>query len=112
MPLPVARAAKGAADRMIDKNGAGRANAGHNIEYGADNEGWNSLVLDDMGDETDGLVAKGSVGDQERQINARSYQLLCDSRRQLVFNLAVTPKAAHERNVHRRETASDAATGQ
>jgi len=96
LPLPVARAAKGAADRMIDKNGAGRANAGHNIEYGADNEGWNSLVLDDMGDETDGLVAKGSIGDEQSKVDCGLLQLANYRRGEFVFDLLMPPDTTHE----------------
>jgi hypothetical protein len=41
---------------------------GHDVEDCADNKGWDSMALDDMGDETDGLVAEGSVGGQQCQI--------------------------------------------
>lgn len=62
--------AKGTAHGVIHKHGARRWNLGHDIEDGADDQGGNFLALDHVSDETDGLVAKGSVGNQECQLCA------------------------------------------
>jgi hypothetical protein len=78
VPRSVARTAKGATHRMINKDGARRADIGHDVENSADNEGWNSMALDDMGDETDGLVTEGSVGDQQGQIHVCLRELMRD----------------------------------
>jgi hypothetical protein len=69
VPQSVARTAKGATHRMINKDGAGRPDLSHDVEDCTDNKGWDSVTLDDMGDETDGLVAEGSIGDQQGKIN-------------------------------------------
>ena len=98
----VSGVAKGATDRMIDKNGARRADVGHDVENRADNEGWNSMALDDMGDETDGLVAERSVGNEERQIDLGFGQFAGDRRRKLALNLRMLPQPAHKRKVARR----------
>jgi len=81
---------------MIDKNGARRPDLGHDVEHCADNEGWNSMALDDMGDETDRLMAEGSVGDQQCQIHARLRESICYSGRQLLLDRMVGAHASHE----------------
>ncbi len=63
MPLAVLRRTESAADRMIDENRSGRTHLGHYVEGGADDQGGNLSIFDNVGDETDGLVAKGSIGD-------------------------------------------------
>jgi hypothetical protein len=65
----VAGTAEGATHGMIDKDGARRWNYGHDVENRADDEGGNSTGLDPMSDETDGLVAKGSIGYQQGKID-------------------------------------------
>jgi len=57
--------AEGAADGMIDKDGAWRRDLTHDVESRADDQRRDALAFDDMGNETDGLVAKGSVGDKQ-----------------------------------------------
>jgi hypothetical protein len=60
--LPVVWRPKGAADGMIDKYGTGRRDSAHDVVRRANGEGRNSFALDHVGDETDGLMAEGSVG--------------------------------------------------
>jgi hypothetical protein len=96
VPRSVARAAKGPTHRMINKDGARRADAGHNVENRADNEGWNSMTLDDMGDETDGLVAEGSVGDEQSKVNVGLLQLPSNRRGEFIFHLFMAPNTAHK----------------
>lgn len=69
MLLVLPGAAKGATDRMIDKNGAWRRDFRHNVEYRADDKSRDSKALDHVGDETDGLMAEGSIGDKQRKVN-------------------------------------------
>jgi hypothetical protein len=38
----------------------------HDIEGGASNQSWDAPIFDHMGNETDGLVTKRSVGYQQR----------------------------------------------
>jgi hypothetical protein len=69
MPASLSGTAKGATHRMVDENGAWGWNFGHDVENRADDEGGDSTILDDMSDETDGLVAKGSVGYQQGKVD-------------------------------------------
>jgi hypothetical protein len=104
VPQSVARTAKGATHRMINKDGAGRPDLSHDVEDCTDNKGWDSVTLDDMGDETDGLVAEGSVGDEQCQIHARFRESTCYSGRQLPLDRMVGAHGPHERDVNRRQT--------
>ena len=71
--------AKGPTDRMIDKNGARRWHMGHDVQDRSNNQSRDVMAFDDMGDETDGLVAEGSVRDQQRQIHVCFRELTRDS---------------------------------
>jgi hypothetical protein len=66
----VAGTAEGATRRMIDKDGARRRDSGDDIQHRADDQSWDSVAFDDMGDETNGLMAERSIGDEQCQINA------------------------------------------
>jgi hypothetical protein len=68
----VAGMAEGATHRMINKDGARRRDSGHDVQHRADDQSWNGMVFDDMGDETDGLMAERSIGDEQCQINVGS----------------------------------------
>lgn len=59
----VARTAEGASDRMVHEYSAGRTDLAHDVERRPDNQRGDLCVFDDMRDETDGLVAEGSIGD-------------------------------------------------
>ncbi len=65
----VSRGAKGATDGMIDKNSARRRDMGHDVQDRSNNQSRDVMAFDGMGDETDGLVAEGSIGDQQGKIN-------------------------------------------
>jgi hypothetical protein len=54
---------------MVDESGARRCDFAHDVVRRADDQRRNSSAFDDMGDETDGLMAEGSVGDQQREDN-------------------------------------------
>ena len=59
--------------RVIDEGGAGRHDFRHDIEGRSNHEGRNALRFDDVRDETDGLVAKRSIGNEQRQIHLESF---------------------------------------
>ncbi len=73
MALPIVRWSKGAADGMIDEHGSRRPHLAHDVERRADHHGRNSLALDHVGDETDGLVAKGSIRYEQRKIDCTLF---------------------------------------
>jgi hypothetical protein len=74
------RASKCATHRMVDKNGTGRPNFFYNIQRGANDQRGNSIILDNVSDETNGLMAERSIGYEQSQINRGSLQLHCDGR--------------------------------
>ena len=90
------RRAEGAPDRMIDKDGAWGRDFTHDVEDRTDDQRGDASPFNDMSDETDGLVAKGSVGNEQCQVHLRLHQLAGDRRRQLVFNFLMLAQPAHE----------------
>ncbi len=58
--------AEGATDGMVNKYGAWRCDLAHDVEGGTGEQGRNAMRFDHMGDETDGLMAKRSVGYEQR----------------------------------------------
>jgi hypothetical protein len=100
--LAIVRRPEGAADWMIDERRARWRDSAHNVVRGADDQCRNSARFDHMGDETDGLMAEGSIGNQQREIDARLLQVIDNGGRQLVFNLLLPAHTAHERKVKRR----------
>ena len=69
MALPIVRWSKGAADGMIDEHGSRRPHLAHDVVRRADYQGRNSLALDHVSDETDGLVAEGSIRYEQHKID-------------------------------------------
>ena len=51
-------------DRMIHESGARRHHFAHDVVSRADNQSGNAAPFDHVRDETDGLMAEGSVGDE------------------------------------------------
>lgn len=96
---PVMERTESAPDRMIDKDGARRHDLTHHVEGGADDESRNATTLDDMCDETDGLMAKGSVGDEQGEVNLEFGQFPRHRRRELGLDFLWAAHAAHERQV-------------
>ena len=70
--------AEGAAHGVIDKDRPWRDDLADNIEGRARQQCRNAAIIDHMGDETDGLVAEGSIRHQQCKINFRFYQVLRD----------------------------------
>ena len=67
--LPVMGRTEGAPYGMIDKHGARRRYSAHDVMGCADDECGNFLRLDNMRYETDGLVAEGSIGYEQGEID-------------------------------------------
>jgi len=61
--------AESATDGVVDKNRARRRDFAHDVERRANDQRGNASTLDNVSDETDGLVAKGSIGDEEDEID-------------------------------------------
>jgi hypothetical protein len=92
----IVRRAEGAADRMIDERGARRDDFAHDVVCRADDQGRNAARFDDVGDETDGLVAEGSVGDEQSEVDARFYELVRQRGSKLVLDAFMLAHAAHK----------------
>jgi hypothetical protein len=71
----VMRRPERSADRMIDKRRARRGDCAHNVVRSADHQCGNAAALDYVSDETDGLMAERSVGNEQREIDARLREL-------------------------------------
>jgi hypothetical protein len=54
---------------VIDENSAGRRDFRHDVEHRTDHERGDAARFNDVGDETDGLVAKRSIGDKKSYID-------------------------------------------
>ncbi len=100
--------AEGAAHWVIDKNRARRRYFAHDVVGGADHQCRNALAFDHMGDETDGLMAEGSIGHEQSEIDLGLLQVVGDGWSQRVFNPAMIAQAAHEGKVKRCQAADDA----
>jgi len=106
--LAVMRRAEGPAHGVIDKSTAGRRDPRHNVERRAGDERGDAAGFDDVRDETNGLVAERSVGDEQRHIDFGSLQFDGDGGSDFVLDLLVALEPAHKRNVKRRQGADDA----
>jgi len=90
----------------IGTRAASRANiAALVIVRRADDQCRDSACFNHMRDDTDGLVAERSVGNQQGEIDFSSLQFSDKGGRQFVFNFSMFAQAAHERKVKRRERA-------
>ena len=101
------RRAERPAHGVIDESAARRRDFRHDVERRADHERGNAPGFDDMRDETDGLVAKRSVGHEQREVHMLLRQFTRDGRCQFVFYLLMPPQPAHERKVAKRKPADD-----
>jgi hypothetical protein len=66
----VAGMAKGSAGRKVDEHGARRGHLLQDVAHRADDERRDAARFDAVGEETNGLVAVRSVGDEQRQVGA------------------------------------------
>ena len=113
--FPLVRPSKRPADRMIDEDGARGRDFAHDVEDGAGDQRGNLAALDDVGDETDGLVTEGSVRNEQRQVHSGRLQLPRYRRRDRrppmkeTWNgarLPTTPRLASSANAVRGKTIS------
>src|SRR5215831_4403294 len=65
------------------------------------------MAFDDVSHETDGLMAEGSIGDKQSQINGGLLQLPSYRRGEFVLDLLMPPDTAHKRNVNRGQASHD-----
>ena len=70
---PIIWRPKGTADRMVDEGGTGRGDLAHDVMGCANNQCGNALVFNNMSDETDGLMAEGSIGNEQGKINLQLF---------------------------------------
>jgi hypothetical protein len=69
MARPIIGGPEGPPHGVIDENGAGRRHLRHDVEHRADYQCGNAARFNDVGDETNGLVAKRSIGDKKSYID-------------------------------------------
>ena len=69
VPLPVLGRAESTADGVVDKDRARGRDFAHDVKCRANDQRGNASPFDDMSDETDGLVTKRSIGDEEGEID-------------------------------------------
>ena len=69
----IMRWTEGAAYRVIDKDSSWRCHFVHYVQSRADHQGWNAARLDNVGDETDGLMAERSIGHEQREIHVHLF---------------------------------------
>ena len=86
MSLSIARRSKRTTDRVVHKNCSRRLYRGHDVSGGADHQGRNEGIFDDMGDETYGLMTKRSVGDEQGEVYLGFDQLPYNCGCQILFN--------------------------
>ena len=98
---------EGACYRMIDEGSTRRGDSAHDVVGRADHQCGDAAGFNHVSDETDGLVAEGSVRHKQSEIDLGGKQLLGDRRRQFVFNSFMVAYAAHERIMRRCEAADD-----
>lgn len=94
--LAIVRRPKSPADGMIDESGAGWSDGAHDVMSCADDQGRNGPGFDHVGDETDGLMAKWSVGHEQREVDLRLRQLIGQGRSEIVLDFLVPAHTAHE----------------
>ena len=93
------RRAERPAHGVIDESAARRRDPRHDVERRADDKRGNALSLNDMRDETDGLVAERSIGNEQRHIHFGSLQIAGDGGSDFALDLLMAPEPAHERDV-------------
>ena len=72
--VAVVRWPKGPSDGVVDEDGPRRLNVAHDVERRADHQGRYAVRFDDVGDETDGLVAERSIRHEQRQVHRGIFQ--------------------------------------
>ena len=95
------RRAEGPAHGVIDESAARRRDFRHDVERRADHERGNAPGFDDVRDETDGLVAKRSIGNEQRHLHFGPLQIAGDGGCDFALDLLMAPEPAHERDVKR-----------
>ena len=81
---------------MIDEGGTRRGDLAHDVVGRTDYQCWNSAGFDHMGDETDGLMTKRSIGNQQGKIDLGFFQVNGNRGRQFIFDFCMVAQTAHE----------------
>jgi hypothetical protein len=68
--LPLTRRAESPADGVVDENRSRRSDSAHDVVSRSDDERGNAPTFDDVGDETDGLMAERSIGNKKGEVYA------------------------------------------
>jgi len=105
---PIVRRTEGAADGMVYEYGAWGFNLAHNVVGRADDQRWDAARFYHMGDETDGLMAEGSIGNQQREIDLSLFQVMGQCGRQILLDLLLPADAAHEGEMKWRDAVDTA----
>jgi len=103
--------AEGLPRGVIDKDGPGRPDPRHDVADGADGQGCNAPGFNQVGDETHGLVAPRSVGNEHGQVHARFGQLVGQVRGQPLLDFPVKPNAAVDGKMKRGHAADQTLFG-
>lgn len=99
----VARRSERPSHRMIHERGPGRRDLAHDVVGRADDQRRNAASFDRVGDETDGLMTEGSVGDEQGEIDPRLRELVGERGSKLILDLFMPAHPAHKRVVKRRQ---------
>ena len=82
MTRPFVRWPESPADRMIDEGRPRRRDLSQDIVRRADDQSRNASTFDHVGDETDGLMAKRSIGNEQSQVDPGLLQFSDERRRE------------------------------
>lgn len=82
MTRPFVRRPESSADRMIDEGRPRRRDLSQDIVRRADDQSRNASAFDHVGDETDGLMAKRSIGNEQSQVDFGLLQFSGEFRRE------------------------------
>ena len=111
MALSIVGRSKRASHGVVDKCGPRRRHDPHDIERRPGDERRDAATLDDMSDETDGLMTERSIGHEQGEIDLSLDQLTVQRRSELVLHRLVLTHAAHKREMERCKVADGAALG-
>ena len=106
VPVGVVRLAKRASHGEVHEDGPRRVGLLHDVPDCAHEQRRNAGSLDAVCDKTHGLVAEGSVGDEQTQVNVELPQLVGKGRGQFLLDLLMELSPAGERKEQRGDTAN------
>lgn len=111
MPLSIPRGAKGTPDGMVNENRPWGPHPGHNVQGGSDHQRRNRGMFEDMSDETDGLVTKRSIRNQQGYVHSHLDQFPGNRWCQFGLDFLMAAHSPQKGNMDRRYTADDPLCG-